>query len=189
MSQDQNDATAPNPAEAANAEAANAAGASAESSMNEAASLIAAAQAEAAKMKDMHLRALADIENIRRRTQRDIEDSRKFALQRIADDLLPVLDDLAAGLAAADKATDVKTVADGFRMMGDRFKAALAKNGLTEINPVGAAFDPHAHESVAHVPHPSIPEDHVAAVLRPGYKLHDRVIRPATVTVSSGPAA
>ncbi len=187
MSQDQSDATTPNPAEAANTAADT--GASAESSMNDAAALIAAAQAEAAKMKDMHLRALADIENIRRRTQRDIEDSRKFALQRFSEDLIPVLDDLAAGLAAADKATDVKTVSDGFRMMADRFKAALAKNGLVELNPVGAAFDPHSHESVAHVPHPSVPEDHVAAVLRPGYKLHDRVIRPATVTVSSGPAA
>lgn len=189
MSQDQTDAHAPQPADAQAPADANASGASAESALTEAAALIAAAQAEASKMKDLHLRALADIENIRRRTQRDIEDSRKFALQRFSEDLIPVLDDLAAGLAAADKATDVKTVSDGFRMMADRFKAALAKNGLVELNPLGAAFDPHAHESVAQAPHPSIPEDHVAAVLRPGYKLHDRVIRPATVTVSSGPAA
>lgn len=150
---------------------------------------LAAAKAEATKAKDGHLRALADIENIRRRTQRDIEDARAFALQRFADDLLPVLDDLAAGLAAADKATDVKTVVDGFRMMADRFKAALAKNGLVEIKAAGEHFDPHAHESVAHVPHAEIPEDHVVDVYRAGYRLRDRVIRPATVTVSSGPAA
>ena len=186
MSQETNEPTAPaNAAEPAAAPAQD----SAESALVDAAVQIAAAQAEAAKMKDMHLRALADLDNIRRRTQRDIEDSRKFALQRFAEDLLPVLDDLAAGLAAADKATDVKVVADGFRMMGERLKAALAKNGVSELNPVGTAFDPHSHESVAHMPHATIPEDHVAQVYRAGYKLHDRVLRPATVVVSSGPAA
>ena len=75
------------------------------------------------------------------------------------------------------------------RMVGDRLKAALAKNGLVELRPAGEHFDPHAHESVAHVPHATIAEDHVVDVYRAGYKLHDRVIRPATVTVSSGPAA
>lgn len=167
----------------------NEATASSESSLADAALQIAAALDEAAKMKDAHLRALADIENIRRRTQRDIDDSRKFALQRFAEDLLPVLDDISAGLAAADKAVDVKSVVEGMRMMGDRLKGALAKNGLVEVRPTGAAFDPHAHEAVAHVPHDSVPEDHVIEVYRAGFKLHDRVIRPATVTVSSGPAA
>lgn len=186
MSQDQNDTPKPVDETAGGQPEVTS---SSESALADAALQIAAAQADALKMKDAHLRALADIENIRRRTQRDIEDSRKFALQRFAEDLLPVLDDISAGLAAADKATDVKTVADGMRMMGERLKAALAKNGLVEVRPVGATFDPHAHESVAHVPHAEIPEDHVVDVYRAGFKLHDRVIRPATVTVSSGPAA
>ncbi len=186
MNQETNE---PAPAAAGEPASANPEHATAESAVVDATARIAAAQAEAAKMKDMHLRALADLDNIRRRTQRDIEDSRKFALQRFAEDLLPVLDDLASGLAAADNATDVKTVTDGFRMMADRLKGALAKNGVTELNPVGAAFDPHAHESVAHAPHDTVPEDHVARVYRAGYKLHDRVLRPASVVVSSGPAA
>lgn len=150
---------------------------------------LAAAEQEIDKLKDHYARALADLDNYRRRVVREKEDLRKFATQGLLEDLIPILDNLGIGLAAAEKHPEAKPVTDGFKMVADQIKAALEQHGLREINPVGEAFDPHNHESVSQTPHDTVPDHHVAAVLRIGYRLHDRLVRPATVVVSTGPAA
>ena len=150
---------------------------------------LAAAEAEIAKLKDLYTRSVADLDNYRRRVAREKEDLRKFASQGLLEDLIPVLDNLGIGLASAENHPEAKPVTDGFRMIAGQIKATLDQHGLKEINPVGESFDPNFHESVSQVPHPTIPDHHIASVLRIGYQLHDRLVRPATVVLSSGPAA
>lgn len=150
---------------------------------------LAAAEAEIAKLKDLYARAIADLDNYRRRVTREKEDLRKFASQGLLEDLIPVLDNLGIGLASAENHPEAKPITDGFRMIAEQIKTTLDQHGLKEINPLGEAFDPNFHESVSQTPHPTIPDHHIATVHRIGYRLHDRLVRPATVVLSSGPSA
>lgn len=143
---------------------------------------------ENARLRETCARALADFDNYRRRAAREKEDLRKFAIQNLVEDLIPILDNLAIGLAAAGKHPEAEPVTAGFRMIAAQIKSVLEQNGLAEINPAGAPFDPNAHESVSQTPHDTIPDHHVAAVLRVGYRIYDRLVRPATVVLSSGPS-
>ncbi|MDR2980939.1 MAG: nucleotide exchange factor GrpE [Puniceicoccales bacterium] len=150
---------------------------------------LAKAEQEIIKLKDHYARALADLDNYRRRVVREKEDLRKFATQGLLEDMLPILDNLGIGLATAENLPEAKPVTDGFKMIANQIKTTLEQHGLREINPVGELFDPNLHESLSQAPHPTIPDHHVAEVFRIGYKLHDRLIRPASVTLSTGPAA
>ncbi|HVU37442.1 MAG TPA: nucleotide exchange factor GrpE [Opitutales bacterium] len=158
----------------------------------EAATLLAqidAAQAEAAKFKDHYLRAMADLDNFRRRAARDKEDTRRLAAAALIEDLLPALDNLRLGLQAALQAhPEAKAVIDGIKLVSDQLRGVLSQHGLKEIDPAGQPFDPKFHESVAQQPSDEIPEGHVLQVLRPGYLLNERLLRAASVVVSSGPA-
>jgi molecular chaperone GrpE len=104
----------------------------------------------------------------------------------MAESLLPVVDTFRLGLGAADQHPEAKVVADGFRMVWSQFGEVLRGMGIEEIVPTGAVFDPTFHECVAHLPHAEVADNHVIDTVRIGYKLGDRLIRPATVVVSRG---
>jgi molecular chaperone GrpE len=154
----------------------------------DAAAQLAAAKAEAAANLDRFLRAAADLENFRRRVVREKDDLRVAATGRVLEDVFPVMDTLAMAISAARQpAADLKTLVNGVEMVLGQLRTALANHGLKEINPLGQPFDPHQHEAIAHQPS-EMPAEQVAAVVRTGYSLNGRLLRPASVMVSSGPA-
>ncbi len=147
-----------------------------------------AAKAEAALNYDKFMRAVADLENFRRRAVREKDELRQLATGRVLEELLPVLDNLALGLAAAKQPNaDLKTLTGGIDMVLAQLRSALGNHGLKEINPAGQPFDPHQHESISHQPSADVKEEHVLTVVRTGYSLNGRLLRPASVVVSSGP--
>lgn len=148
---------------------------------------IAAARKEAAENHDRYLRAVADLENFRRRTVREKEELRLYAASRLLEDLLPALDNLGLGLAAARQPkADLAGLANGVELVQQQLKAALAAHGLKEINPLGQPFDPHQHEALSHQASDDVKAENVMAVVRTGYTLNGRLLRPASVIVSSG---
>ena len=182
---DNNDPTTnPDPANAATGTAA------AESSPESSTDLNAqleAAKAEAAANYDKFVRAMADLENYRRRTIREKDDLRTTATGRVLEDIFPVLDNLALAITAAKQPNaDVKSLVGGVDMVLSQLKTALSNHGLKEINPVGQPFDPHQHEAISHQPSNEVKEEHVLTVVRTGYSLNGRLLRPASVVVSSG---
>jgi molecular chaperone GrpE len=148
---------------------------------------LAAAKKEAADNHDRYLRAVADLENFRRRTVREKEELRLFASSRLLEDLLPALDNLGLALTAARQPkADLKGLASGVELVQQQLKASLAAHGLKEINPLGQPFDPHQHEAISHQASAEVKPEHVMTVVRTGYTLNGRLIRPASVVVSSG---
>ena len=146
------------------------------------------AQAEAADMKSRYLRSVADMENYRKRIGREKQDIIRSAAAGVIESLLPVLDNMKLGLQAADNHPEAKDVTIGFKMVDDQLKKTLSEQGLEELIPDGADFDPNLHECIAHQPSDDIAEDKVIQTVRAGYRLNDRLIRAANVIVSSGPA-
>ena len=150
---------------------------------------LAAAKAEAAANLDRFLRASADLENFRRRTVREKEELRTIATGRVLEDVFPVLDTLGFAITAARQPhADLKSLVGGVDMVLAQLRSALANHGLKEVNPVGQPFDPHQHEAISHQPSSDVKEEHVLTVVRTGYTLNGRLLRPASVVISSGPA-
>jgi molecular chaperone GrpE len=149
---------------------------------------LAAAKKEAAGNYDRYLRAVADLENYRRRVVREKDELRQYAATNLLQHLLPLLDNLRLALAAARQDAAAQSIADGVAMALDQFKGVLERHGVKELNPVGQKFDAHLHESLSHQPSAEVPEEHVLQVVRVGYNLHGRLLRPASVVLSSGPA-
>lgn len=149
---------------------------------------LAAARQEAAANYDRYMRAVADLENFRKRTLREKDELRQFAAAGLMEDVIPILDNLSLGLAAAKQQTDVKAIVDGVNLVLEQFKTTLARHGLKEVKPDGQRFDPNFHECISHQPGADVAEEHVMQVVRPGYTLNGRLLRPASVIVSSGPA-
>ncbi|AAP95940.1 nucleotide exchange factor GrpE [[Haemophilus] ducreyi] len=145
--------------------------------------------AEADKREqDIQLRAQAEIQNIRRRTEQDIEKAHKFALEKFAKELLTVVDNLERGLVALDTAvTDEKTQAlvDGVEMTHKEFVSTLAKFGIEAIGEIGDVFNPELHQAISMQPAENIEANHLSQVLQKGYTLQGRVIRPAMVMVAA----
>lgn len=146
------------------------------------------AQAEAAEMKTRYLRAVADMENYRKRMAREKQDIIRGAAASVIESLLPVLDNMKLGLQAAENHPEAKDVTTGFKMVDDQLKRSLSEQGLEELIPDGEAFDPNLHECIAHQPSEDVAEDHVIQTVRAGYRLNERLVRAANVIVSSGPA-
>jgi molecular chaperone GrpE len=147
--------------------------------------------AENATMKDQLLRALAEAENTRRRTQRDREDFAKYAAAPLAKDFLPVADNLARALAAVPKealANDeaLKNLVEGIAATERQLQSALERHNIKRIDPEGEKFDSHRHQAMFEVPGTDKPGGTVVQVLQPGYILHDRLLRPALVGVAKG---
>lgn len=146
------------------------------------------AQAEATEMKTRYLRAVADMENYRKRMAREKQDIIRGAAASVIESLLPVLDNMKLGLQAAENHPEAKDVTIGFKMVDDQLKRSLSEQGLEELIPDGEAFDPNLHECIAHQPSEEVAEDHVIQTVRAGYRLNERLVRAANVIVSSGPA-
>ena len=144
------------------------------------------ATAEATAQKERYLRTVADLENYRKRALREKEEARRQANCGLVEDLLPVLDNFRLGLKSAEMHEGGTAFAEGFRMILTQMESALKQNGLEEIKPEEEAFDPNFHEAVGHVPHESIEDGHVVEVHRIGYRLHERLLRPAAVVISNG---
>jgi molecular chaperone GrpE len=148
---------------------------------------LAAAKKEAAENYDRYIRSVADLENFRRRSVREKDELRQFAASRLLEDLLPALDNLALALASARQPkAEMKALAGGVDLVQQQLKAALASHGLKEINPLGEAFDPHQHEAISHEPGGDVKAEHILRVVRTGYVLNGRLLRPASVVVASG---
>lgn len=150
---------------------------------------LTAAKKEAAENYERYLRVTADLENFRRRTVREKDELRQYSTGRVLEDILPVLDNLALGLSAAKAPNaDLKTLVGGINMVQEQLKSALSNHGLKEINPIGQKFDPNQHESIASQPSAEIADGSVLQVVRVGYSLNGRLLRPASVVLSSGPS-
>ncbi|MCK9984136.1 MAG: molecular chaperone GrpE [Azoarcus sp.] len=148
--------------------------------------LLRQAELKAAEHHDAWLRAKAEAENIRRRAQEDIAKASKFAAEKFANAMLPVKDSLEAALAT-DKQT-IESLREGVELTLKQLAAAFQSAGVTDENPVGSKFDPNRHQAIAMVEADGEPNT-VVSVLQKGYLLHERVLRPAMVTVSKGKSA
>jgi len=146
------------------------------------------AAAEAEKFRDLALRTAADFDNYRKRAAREKEDAIRYANSSLLEGLLPVVDNFELGLDAARSAPDASAILQGLDMVSRQLRDFLAGSGLEEIKTEGAEFDPNVMEAVGHEPDDKVPENHVLRQTRRGYKLRDRLLRPASVFVSKGPA-
>lgn len=148
------------------------------------------AELEAAKQtieeqKDSVVRAAAEVENMRRRAAQDVEKAHKFALEKFANELLPVLDNLERAIEFADKENeDIKPVIEGVEMTAKSFIDAVAKFGVEVISPQGETFNPDFHQAMSIQPSADVEPNTVIAVMQKGYLLNGRLLRPAMVMVS-----
>ncbi len=143
---------------------------------------------ELGQANDQRLRTLAEMDNLRKRTARDLDSARKYALERFAMELLPVRDSLELGLAAAQgEAADVASLREGTELTLKLLTQALAKHGIVEVAPQGERFNPDLHQAMAMQPSADLEPDHVLTVHQKGYTLNDRLLRPALVIVSTAP--
>jgi molecular chaperone GrpE len=147
---------------------------------------------EAADLKDKLLRTLAEMENLRRRTEREVADARAYGIAAFARDVLGVADNMQRAMAALDAelrdAADnsVKALLDGVELTERELLKVLEKNGVRKFDPQGEKFDPNLHQAMYEVPDPTRPAGTVVQVVQSGYMIGDRMLRPALVAVSKG---
>lgn len=143
------------------------------------------ARREAASHMDDFLRARAELDNLRKRSARDVEHAHKYGLERFMNELLPVKDSIELGLNAADDTVaDAAKLREGLELTLKLFDAASEKFGLEEVNPEGQSFDPEYHQAMSMQESPDVPSGTVVTVVQKGYVLNDRLLRPAMVIVA-----
>jgi molecular chaperone GrpE len=143
---------------------------------------------ELATARDAVLRAQADVQNVMRRAEQDVEKARKFALERFCGELLPVVDNLERALeAAAGEDEIVKPIAEGVELTLKSFQDALKKFNIEAVDPSGEPFDPQLHQAMSMVENGDVEPNTVIAVMQKGYTLNGRLVRPAMVMVSKSP--
>jgi molecular chaperone GrpE len=149
---------------------------------------LADAAVEIANLQDRALRAQAELENVRRRAARDVENAHKYALENFAADLLPVLDSLEKALEATvgAGAEDARTLGEGVELSLKLFLSTCEKAGLSQVDPHGEPFDPQLHEAIAMMPNPDAEPNSVMEVMQKGYTLNGRLVRAARVVVVQG---
>ncbi len=146
---------------------------------------IEALQEELVKTKDEALRTLAEAQNIRRRAEKDIENARKFALEKFAGELLGVADNLERALQAADADNEViKPLLEGVELTQKSLVDTLDKFNVKQLDPMGEPFDPQFHQAMSMVENPDVEPNTVTLVMQKGYTLNERLLRPAMVMVS-----
>lgn len=146
---------------------------------------LAAQQAEAERFRDLYLRERAELENYKRRVQRDHSESLRYAAAQLTRDLADVIDNLERAVEHAGGGGNGTPLVEGVRLVLQGALDALAKHGITRIDATGEPFDPTRHEAVASVHVPDTEPNRVVQQFLPGYALHDRVVRPAKVSVSA----
>ncbi|WKD48883.1 nucleotide exchange factor GrpE [Microbulbifer spongiae] len=145
-------------------------------------------QEQLAVQKDLALRAQAEGQNARRRAQQDVERARKFAVEKLLQDLLPVVDNLERALATIDTEDEAnKALAEGIALTHKSFIDTLAKNSVEVVDPAGEPFDPELHQAMTQVPNGEVEPNTVLEVFQKGYRLNGRLVRPAMVVVSKAP--
>ena len=163
------------------------AGASAAMAGTEPAMELAALRAEIAALQDKNLRLLAESRNQRQRAERETEEARRYAESAFARELLVVIDDLERTQQSVAEGAGVQALADGVRIVYEHFIKVLRSRGIETIAAVGTPFDPDRHEALLQQPSAEYPAGTVMQELARGYTMHQRVIRPARVIISSGP--
>ena len=141
---------------------------------------------ELQQANDRTLRAFAELDNFRKRSWREIEDTRKYAAIDLMRDMLAVWDNMGRALDAVEKNHNPEVFVDGVRMMHEQFTQVLARHHCTQIEALGRVFDPNVHESIAQMPGDDVPAGSVLYESQIGFKLHDRVVRPTQVVISTG---
>ena len=163
-----------------------------ESGVPDIASVIQAAQEENAKLKDRLLRAAAEMENLRKRTRREVSDARTYAIADFARDMLNATDNLDRALSTIPEEMRqhedpaIKTLIEGIEMTGREMQRLMQKHGVKPIIAEGEKFNPHKHQAMFEVPDASVPAGIVVQVVQSGFEIGERVLRPAMVGVSKG---
>jgi molecular chaperone GrpE len=161
-----------------------AAAAALEASENE----IAKLRADLEDASDRVLRAQAELDNYRKRARREMEDERRYATLPLLRDLLPVLDNIQRAITAAEKSPAGNGLLDGVRLVAQSLETVLARHDCRKVEALGKPFDPAFHQAISQQPSNDHPPGTVVLVAQDGYVLHDRVVRPAQVIVSTSPA-
>ncbi|CCU73137.1 MAG: molecular chaperone GrpE [Gammaproteobacteria bacterium] len=149
---------------------------------------LADAQKEIAELKEQMLRTQAEMQNVRRRAELDVEKAHKFGLEKFAAEMVGVVDNLERGLAAAPEEEATKAIRDGIEMTLSGFISSLARFNVDVVNPEGETFNPEFHQAMSMIENPDLAPNTVIAVMQKGYTLHGRLLRPAMVMVSKGAA-
>ena len=138
--------------------------------------------------KEQSLRSQAEAQNARRRAEQDVEKAHKFGLEKMVNDLLPVVDNMERSLAAVDSSNEAfSAVIEGIQLTHKSLIDALSRHQVVAINPHGEPFDPQLHQAVSAVANPEVEPNSVITVFQKGYTLHGRLVRPAMVVVSKAP--
>jgi len=151
-----------------------------------------AAAKEAAEYRDRWMRSLAEMENLRRRIEREVADARTYGIAAFARDVLAVADSMDRAMQALDAEIrdkvdqGVKALLDGVELTERELLKALEKHGVKKIDPKGQKFDPNFHQAMYEIPDPAVPAGTVVQVVQSGYKIGERVLRPAMVGISKG---
>jgi molecular chaperone GrpE len=147
---------------------------------------------EETDFRDRWLRALAEMENLRRRTEREVADARSYGIAGFARDMIGIADNMRRALASAppelhqSKEAGVKPLVEGVELTDRELAKVLEKHGVRRLEPMGQKFDPHFHQAMFEVPDPSVPAGTVVQVVQDGYTIGERVLRPALVGVAKG---
>lgn len=147
------------------------------------------AGAEIVQLKDQVLRSLAEMENVKRRAAKDIENAHKFAVEKLLNDLFPVVDSLEKAVETAEGTPGAEPIAQGVALSLKLFVDTLTKSGVEQIDPLGEPFDPQVHEALTMVANPAAEPNSVMDVMQKGYILNGRLVRAAKVIVAKAPDA
>jgi molecular chaperone GrpE len=162
-----------------------------EAQLGELGAALEQARLQADELKDQALRARAEVENVRRRAQREIENAHKYALEKFAAELLPVLDSLERAVESCRSQSDAgaaAAIAEGVELSLKLFLDALGRAGIQQVDPLGKPFDPQRHEAMTMVETGDAEPGSVVQVLQKGYVLNERLVRPAMVMVARAPS-
>jgi molecular chaperone GrpE len=142
--------------------------------------------AEVEKYKDIALRAEAEMQNLRRRAERDVQNAHKYGIERLLQNLLPVLDSLEKAIEVSEAAAsdDDDPQLEGIRLCSKLFVDVLTREGVEALDPLGEPFDPNLHEALSMIENPDLEPNSVMTVIQKGYRLNERLVRPAKVMVS-----
>jgi molecular chaperone GrpE len=150
---------------------------------------VADAKAEALRFKEQWMRSAADFDNFRKRTRRELEDTRKMGREELLKDLLPVFDNLERAMTSAERATEIKPVSEGLKMVLRQFVDTIGRSGITKVPTVGSQFDPTVHEAIQQVETDEHPPGTVVSEVQPGYLQGERLVRAAMVIVAKPKSA